>query len=394
MIARIIIYIVVGTLLPYLWMGWSRFRSWSWHRRLLFVLPPLVVIGYSGYLALLPNFVPSDPALVDIWFVVMACFAVPQFVYAVCSWIGWGVQRSLKTTHNWGRPCGKVLAVLAFVCFVYGFTFGFREMQVKRITVYVPDLPKSFDGYRIVQFSDIHMGSYYGWRHDLPYRDIDSIRAQHADMICFTGDLQNAQPSELAPYVKLLGSLRAKDGVYSVLGNHDYSYYVDTTRVNKDSIERQVRLMEAKMGWRLLNNEHVVVRRGTDSIYVAGTENYDKPKHTQVARSLYGIRRGNFVLMLQHIPTQWKDMVPSRINAVYGSKDTVLLAPQLTLSGHTHAGQISVLGLRPTMFANYDYGLYEREGVLLYTTSGLGGVVPIRLGATAEIVVITLRCKK
>lgn len=394
MIARIIIYIVMGTLLPYLWMGRSHFRFWSWRRRSLFVLPPLVVIGYSTYLALLPNFVPSNPVLIDIWFVVMACFAVPQFVYALCCWIGYAVQRLFKGSHNWGRPCGKVLAVLAFVCFIYGFTFGFRQMQVKRITVFLPDLPKSFDGYRIVQFSDIHMGSYYGWRHDLPYRDLDSIRAQHADMICFTGDLQNAQPSELEPYMSLLGSLRARDGVYSVLGNHDYSYYVDTTRLDKDSIERQVRVMEGKMGWRLLNNEHVVVRRGTDSIYVAGTENYDKPKHTHVARSLYGIRKGNFVLMLQHIPTQWKDMVPSRINVVYGSKDTVLVAPQLTLSGHTHAGQISVLGLRPTMFASYDYGLYEREGVQLYTTSGLGGVVPIRLGATAEIVVITLRCKK
>ena len=87
-------------------------------------------------------------------------------------------------------------------------------------------------------------------------------------------------------------------------------------------------------------------------------------------------------------------MTPSTINEEYGSKDSVLVAPQLTLSGHTHAGQVKVLGLRPTMFAPYDYGLYEREGCQLYTTAGLGGVVPIRIGATAEIVVITLKKKK
>ena len=78
----------------------------------------------------------------------------------------------------------------------------------------------------------------------------------------------------------------------------------------------------------------------------------------EVAQALYGIRKGQFVLMLQHIPEMWKDMTPSRINEKYGSKDSVLVAPQLTLSGHTHAGQVSVLGLRPTMFSAFDYGLY------------------------------------
>ena len=97
--------------------------------------------------------------------------------------------------------------------------------------------------------------------------------------------------------------------------------------------------------------------------------------------------------MLQHIPTQWKEMLPSTINEMHGSRDSVLVAPQFTLSGHTHAGQVSVLGFRPTMFASFDYGLYEREGCQLYTTAGLGGTVPIRIGATPEIAVITLKRK-
>lgn len=111
-------------------------------------------------------------------------------------------------------------------------------MKVKQLTVYVPDLPKKFDGYRIVHFSDIHLGSYYGWRRGLPQRDVDSINAQHADLICFTGDLQNVQPSELKPYIKLMLRLKAKDGVLSVLGNHDYTWYLNIDEDDKAEMEK------------------------------------------------------------------------------------------------------------------------------------------------------------
>ena len=395
MIARILIPIVVFTILPYWWLfkryGKARLKGWKLYA---FWMLPLVVIGYSAYLAMESDFLPDKPVLIDIWFGMMALLAVPQFVFSFCSVVGWISRRFWHKAYKWGKLAGLVLAVVAFFSFIYGFTYGFRKMEVKRLTLYVPDLPKAFDGYRIVQFSDIHLGSYYGWRSKLPERDIDSINTQHADLICFTGDLQNVKPTELPPYKVLLSSLKAKDGVMSVLGNHDYSWYVGTDdEQEKRQLEQAVQDFERSLGWRLLMNEHIVLHHGGDSIYVAGTENYDKPKRTQVARSLYGIKPGSFVLMLQHIPTQWREMWPSVINEKYGSKDSVLVAPQLTLSGHTHAGQVEILGLRPSMFASFDYGLYEREGCQLYTTSGLGGTVPIRIGATAEIVVITLRRK-
>ena len=396
MVARILIPIVLFTVLPYLWIDRQYLHVPKGWKKILYWVPAALVIGYSFYLMLLPNFLPENPLLLDLWFVTLALFAVPQFVYAVCSSVGWLCRRMLKGKRNWGKLTGLVLAVVAFFCFIYGFTQGFRNLEVKHLTLYVPDLPKSFEGYRIVQFSDIHLGSYYGWRSDLPQRDVDSINAQKPDLICFTGDLQNVQPSEIKPYIPLLSTLKAKDGVLSVLGNHDYTWYLDIDDDDvgqKAKIEAEVRQYEKQMGWRLLNNEHVVLHRGADSIYVAGTENYDKPKRTQVAKSLYGIKPGQFVLMLQHIPTQWREMWPSTINEEHGSKDSVLVAPQLTLSGHTHAGQVSILGLRPSIFAPFDYGLYEREGCQLYTTAGLGGTIPIRIGATAEIVVITLKRK-
>ncbi len=395
MIARIFLFIVIGTLVPYFLYDRKRLRCAALWRRIVHWLPAVLLLGYSAYLSLLPGFVPETPLLVDVWFGMMALCYVPQFVYVFCTGIGWCVRRVCHTRSNrWGRRIGVVLAAFSVFAFIYGFTLGFRRLEVKHITVWLPNLPEAFDGYRIVQFSDIHLGSFYGWRADLPQRDIDSIQAQHPDMICFTGDLQNARPEEIYPFRNLLASLHAPDGVFSILGNHDYSKYIDADEQTCRRQEAEVRRLERSMGWRLLCNEQAVVHRGNDSIYVVGTENYDRPKHTEVAQSLYGIKPGNFVLMLQHIPKQWKDMVPSRINTVYGSPDSVLVAPQLTLSGHTHGGQISVLGLRPTLFSPFDYGLYEREGCQLYTSRGLGGVVPIRIGATAEIVVLTLRVKK
>lgn len=469
MIGRILVPIIVLTLLPYWWIDkrYLKSRVWRYHllrllaspmmkRWPLLLLWPLllrwrrwfwwaqafVVIAYSVYLGMLRKFLPDEPALVDLWFVIMALFTVPQFVFSFCSLIGWGcmkVSRFFKTKllrwktssssgssieeqpfgaslqeennpqpfgglqggsnhtpRNWGKLVGLVMAVVAFFCFIYGFVHGFGEMQVKRITIYVPDLPKAFEGYRIVHFSDIHLGSYYGWRGNLPQRDVDSINAQHADLICFTGDLQNVQPEELQPYIPLMRTLKAKDGVLSVLGNHDYTWYLgldDDEEAEKARIEAKVRQSEKEMGWRLLNNEHIALHRGADSIYVAGTENSDKPKRTCVSKALYGIKPGQFVLMLQHMPKQWRETWPSTINVDEdgNAKDTLLVSPQLTLSGHTHAGQISFLGIRPTIFTSYDYGLFEQEGCQLYTTSGLGGTIPIRLGATAEIVVITLK---
>lgn len=103
MIARIYIWILLGTLLPYLWCFCHELRRYCLARRLLLWLPASVVIGYSGYLALQPNFVPDRPVLVDVWFVVMALFSVPVFVYALFSFVGWCVMKALKGRRNWGR---------------------------------------------------------------------------------------------------------------------------------------------------------------------------------------------------------------------------------------------------------------------------------------------------
>lgn len=141
MITRILIPIVIGVVVPYLWIDRHYFRSRLWWKRVLLWLPALCVIGYSAYLAWLPNFIPENPLLVDIWFGMMALFAVPPFVFALFSGMGWCVMRLRHGHHNWGKLLGACLSVVAFFVFTYGFTYGFRELEVKRLTLYVPDLP-------------------------------------------------------------------------------------------------------------------------------------------------------------------------------------------------------------------------------------------------------------
>ena len=124
MIARILIPVVVFTLLPYLWIykRYGKLRLKRLWQRVLFWLPAFVVIAYSAYITILPNFLPRNPVLIDIWFVMMAVCAVPQFVFSLFSLFGWCCMRLLHGHRNWGKLLGLVVGAVAFICFIYGFT--------------------------------------------------------------------------------------------------------------------------------------------------------------------------------------------------------------------------------------------------------------------------------
>jgi len=260
------------------------------------------------------------------------------------------------------------------------------KLKVKHVEVTFKDLPASFDGYRIVHWSDAHVGSYLKSRRPILERAVDSIRAQQADMVVFTGDLQNIQPSELYPFVGLFKSIKAKDGVYSVLGNHDYSGYIHADAAVKVANERETVSRQRQCGWTVLLNENRSIYRGRDSIVIAGGENDGLPPHPMrgdIHQTLRGVCDDAFVVMLQHDPSAWRRHILPESKA------------QLTLSGHTHGGQLSVLGIRPSKFKYAeDWGLYQVGDRFLYVTAGLGGLVPFRFGVPAEIVVITLHRQK
>ena len=205
---------------------------------------------------------------------------------------------------------------------------------------------------------------------------------------------RDIRPHELYPVMGRLSQLKAKDGVFSVLGNHDYSYYTrhDDPAIRAAS-EREVINRQRQMGWQLLLNEHRVIRRGNDELVIAGMENLgeekpglppgDYPLKGDAKKTLKGVDPEAFVVMLEHEPWAWRHhILPER-------------KVPLTLSGHTHGGQITFFGFSPMgVFQKEWCGEYREGNSILYVTKGLGGVIPLRFEATGEIVVITLHSKK
>ena len=309
-------------------------------------------------------------------------------------YIGWGILLLLsvvallicwKVKRRWVRLITTVPLLLAWYMFIYGTYVGFYKFEVKRVELAFDDLPPAFDGYKIVQWSDAHVGTMTGRREQILRRAIDSINAQKADMVVFTGDLQNKRSEEITPFKELLGSIKAKDGVFSVLGNHDYpmNYSNDEDLFDLYADFGRRCSIDEELGWRLLSNEHVTVRRGDQHIVVAGMENDGKgrfPDLGDVQNTLWGVSRDEFVVMLEHDPTAWRRKILPHSHT------------QLTLSGHTHAMQFALFGLSPVSLKYKEaWGLYSIGQRRIYVTKGLGGVVPIRFGTPGEIVVITLK---
>ena len=311
------------------------------------------------------------------FFFLMGLVVVPLVVALICRWL---LPRKYRL---------KVITVLTLFIWMavgYGYFVGFEQLEVRQLEFASSDLPEAFDGYRIVHFSDAHVGTFTGSRQWLLQRAVDTINALRPDIVLFTGDLQNIYPDELDVQVPVLSQLKAPDGVMSVLGNHDYAIYQDCDEAQKQRSNRHTIQSERKMGWTLLLNENRIIRRDSDSIVVAGMENWGKvkrmPRRGDVKKSLMGISDSAFVVMMQHDPTCWREKILPECKA------------QLTLSGHTHGGQVSLFGLSPVSLSYDEWGgMYEQDGRALIVSTGLGALIPFRLGMPGEIVVITLRKK-
>jgi len=290
--------------------------------------------------------------------------------------------------RKWLRWTCTLLVLLCWYVLLYGTYVGVSRIQVRQEVFTSADLPAAFDGYRIVQFSDLHIGSYTGWREQILKDVVDSINAQKGDLIVFTGDLQNKEPKEIVPFRKILAKLTAKDGIISVLGNHDYPMYV---KDEVDEIQQAMNMNmlvneEEELGWRLLTNSYRRIRRGDERIYIAGMENDGEgrfPQRGDISDALIGLNRQSFVVMLEHDPTAWRRKILPHSHC------------QLTLSGHTHGGHFSLFGWSPAMLRYREWGGMHYAGSrALNVSTGVGGVVPIRFGVTPEIVVITLKKAK
>ena len=318
--------------------------------------------------------------------VAVMLFAAPKTIFMLCSLLGMGVR--LITRRCPLRPftlIGLALAGISFFNILYGATYGITRFQVKEVTYESERLPEGFDGYRIVQLSDIHTGSWQENREAIEEL-VDLSNRQKADLIVFTGDLVNQQSHELDEFRDILARLKAPDGVYSILGNHDYGTYYRWKDSRQEAKNLQYLLeQQQNMGWHLLNNEHVILHHRGDSIALIGVENDGEPpfsQHADLAKATQGTE-GLFSILLSHNPTHWRRQVLPESDI------------DLMLSGHTHAMQMSLFGhsLASLKYPEWS-GMYHEDHRALYVNIGIGYVgLPFRFGAWPEITVLTLKKK-
>lgn len=311
---------------------------------------------------------------------------VPHIIYLIAKLVGWLAHWSIRY-----RPFGyTALALMGIwvVLAVYGNMYGRFRFEVKELCVQNSSLPEAFRDYRIVHISDLHLDGWEGHTDRLQVI-VDSINAQHPDLIVFTGDIVSLHEDELTPMIPVLKNLKAQDGIVSILGNHDYMPYQRGWNSAEKVQHRQtlVDMQRNELGWQLLMNEHSIIRHGGDSIAILGTENMSVGTHPVIQRgdlkkAMAGTD-GMFRILLTHDPTYWRHSVLEKTDI------------PLTLSGHTHGGQFEFFGLYIAAFIYKEYaGLYTEGAQQLYINLGLGGTAPMRVGATPEITLIKLSSEK
>ena len=287
-------------------------------------------------------------------------------------------------------PIGLLLGCICTILMWWGALVNRYEVDIEEVLVEINDLPASFDDYKIAQISDLHLGTFNG---DTIFvsKLVDIINTLDVDLVAFTGDIVNRKSEELLPYESLLSRIQAKDGVLSVLGNHDYGDYLDwATPKDKEENLRLMYEINQRMGWDLLLNESKYLYRGDDSIVVIGVENIGDPPfkvYGSLGEANQSLADSTIKILLTHNPAHWEQDI----------KDNKKYNIALTLSGHTHAMQIELFGLSPSIFRyNYWKGLYKDSlNRYLYVNVGAGTVaMPMRIGATPEITVLTLKCAK
>ncbi|MGB5273770.1 MAG: metallophosphoesterase [Flavobacteriaceae bacterium] len=281
------------------------------------------------------------------------------------------------------------IAVVPFGALLLGMYKGKYNYKVLKYDMAFNDLPEAFHNYQITQISDIHSGSFDN-RKKLEYA-VNLVNEQGSDAILFTGDLVNNKTEEMAPWKSLFATLKAKDGVFSVLGNHDYGDYVDwDTPEEKAQNLAELKSLQRELGFDLLLNESRYLQKGNDRIALIGVENWGKggfKKAGDLKKAVANIDKNDFKILMSHDPSHWEAVVlPDDYHY------------HLTLSGHTHGMQfgIEIPGWFKWSPVKWRYkqwaGIYEEMGQYINVNRGFGFLgYPGRVGIWPEITVITLK---
>jgi hypothetical protein len=329
--------------------------------------------------------------------VILAAFFLIDDIARLLQWIfmetgaaikGSGEEVSMPGRRKFIGQMGLMVAAIPFGAAVYGILKGKYDYSLHKHTLQFSDLPEAFDGLKIVQISDIHAGSLdleSGVEHGLQL-----IMEQKPDLILFTGDLVNNLAVEAEPFIEMFKGLSAPLGKYSVLGNHDYGhYYPFESKEAMHANHQQVRVQNARMGFQLLNNQHVKLKKDGQEIVLAGVENWGIPPFPQYGdlnQAFAGLDDGEFTILMSHDPSHWDAQVKGHRKHVH-----------LQLSGHTHGAQfgIEIPGIKWSP-AKWKYkqwgGMYSEGNQHLNVNRGFGFIgFPGRVGIWPEITVIELK---
>lgn len=282
-----------------------------------------------------------------------------------------------------GLGMGGVLSAL----FIDGITFGRYRHKVRKVKVKLTNLPQSFKGYKIVQISDVHSGSFSN--PDKLAHAIELINEQKPDLVLFTGDMVNNVAEEFLPFIPLFSKINAKDGKFAVLGNHDYGDYVTWTSpdAKRKNLETLIEY-EKQAGFEMLRNENRVIEKNGEKLYILGVDNWGLkpfPQFGDLDKALEDLPESATKILMSHDPTHFDYVVKEHAGNVH-----------LTLSGHTHGMQFG-LDLKNIKWSPIQYrypkwaDLYESEGKLLYVNRGFGVLAyPGRVGVLPEITLFEL----
>lgn len=281
------------------------------------------------------------------------------------------------------------IAAIPFGAILYGMYKGKYNFKVLKYTLTFDDLPKAFDGYKLTQISDVHSGSFDDIE-KVNYA-IDLINEQESDVILFTGDMVNNKAEEMKPYINIFSKLKAKDGLYSVLGNHDYGDYVswDSKEAKHENLEA-LKSIQKEIGFDLLLNESRFIEKDGEKIALVGVENWGKggfKKAGDLKKAAKNVSAEDFKILMSHDPSHW-ELEVVQDNYHY----------HLTLSGHTHGMQFGIeipgwIKWSPVKW-RYKYwaGIYKEMGQYINVNRGFGYLgYPGRVGIWPEITVIELK---
>lgn len=385
MLYRIIILLLVLLILPDLYIYWIYVRKWTRRccLRVLSFAPSAILLTAMTAIMSSNDMKPDNQPYVGLFMTVMLLICLPKFLFSFIDCIG----RLFPSPRIWRtfRISGMSIALFSILILCCGCFWGRSRFVVHKQTFYFTDLPHEFDGYRIAQFSDMHIGTLRKGHEADAKKIVDLINDQRCDMIVFTGDLVNHQACELDGFKHILSQLSAPDGVYAIMGNHDYSMYIKYPLESMRKADvKDLQRRERSFGWNLLINNHDIIHRKKDSIAIIGVENDGRPPFPSLGdlpKATKGIGKETFSILLSHDPTHWRREVLPKTDI------------QLTLSGHTHAGQFKVFGWSPVAFVYDEWsGAYSEGKQILNVSDGIGAIMfPFRFGAWPEVNVITLK---